>query len=584
MRYNGTSAPYISVVAAARNDDHGGNMLRRMQAFLTSWTAQAVRYQIPSEVIIVEWNPPAERPRLKDCLDLSADTGPCEIRFLEVPRELHCALPNSSAIPLHQMIAKNAGIRRARGEFILSTNIDIVFSAEFMQFVAARCLEHGVSYRIDRHDVASEVPEDGSVDDLLAFCHGNLRRVFSAEGDFELERNNLHKPEAEDIVAPQGLRLGPGWYAVERYEKDAFRWMSEEAELLFEKPRDAETNLMLDVETGPSAPNGAVSIEVLDREDTLLTSATVRGRVKLRLHIPARVASGSFRLRLHGDWVALGKDLRFLFLRVFRIWWEDSPWSPATPALINPPAEANIRVRAIEPRRIELMLSSDEGTDLDNIQLQLTDSSGNELLRLGSEHLLSTSNGEYRLSVDFGFKFIKLGSEEAVGHTEWFLEVVSSRSGVNWGKTEQAPSTFARYMHQPALLHTNGAGDFTLLARDDWWALRGYAEFPIWPVHIDSLFCYAAHYAGFREVVLHEPIRIFHIEHFSGAGWTPEGEQERVARIEAKGVNVLSTMDLVNWIDRMRRFHAPAIFTLENWGLARADLPEYVPENHSRTN
>jgi len=31
---------------------------------------------------------------------------------------------------------------------------------------------------------------------------------------------------------------------------------------------------------------------------------------------------------------------------------------------------------------------------------------------------------------------------------------------------------------------------------------------------------------------------------------------------------------LMEWIDRMRRFDAPMIFTLEDWGLADARLPE----------
>jgi hypothetical protein len=92
------------------------------------------------------------------------------------------------------------------------------------------------------------------------------------------------------------------------------------------------------------------------------------------------------------------------------------------------------------------------------------------------------------------------------------------------------------------------------------------------------MFCYAAHHAGIREVVLLEPMRIFHIEHLSGAGWTPEGEQERVSRIESKGVSVVQYVDLMNWIDRMRRFNAPAIFTPGNWGLAGEDLPETTVE------
>ena len=42
--------PYLSLVVAARNDDHGGNLLGRMQIFVDGWLAQARRYQIPSEL------------------------------------------------------------------------------------------------------------------------------------------------------------------------------------------------------------------------------------------------------------------------------------------------------------------------------------------------------------------------------------------------------------------------------------------------------------------------------------------------------------------------------------------------------
>jgi hypothetical protein len=93
-------------------------------------------------------------------------------------------------------------------------------------------------------------------------------------------------------------------------------------------------------------------------------------------------------------------------------------------------------------------------------------------------------------------------------------------------------------------------------------------------MHIDALFCYAAHHAGIGEAVLPEPMRIYHTEHLSAAGWTPEGEAERAARIEAKGVTEIPWATWMEWIDRMRRFNAPMIFTLRNWGLADMTLPE----------
>ena len=108
--------PYLSLVVTARNDDHGGNLLGRMQIFVSGWIEQARRYGIPSELIIVEWNPPPDRPRLIDVLRWPEDLGPCEVRFIEVPPELHARYAHGDALPLYQMAAKNVGIRRARGD------------------------------------------------------------------------------------------------------------------------------------------------------------------------------------------------------------------------------------------------------------------------------------------------------------------------------------------------------------------------------------------------------------------------------------------------------------------------------------
>ena len=50
--------PYLSLVAASRNDDHGGNMVYRTQIFVDSFLEQCERHQLRAELILVEWNPP----------------------------------------------------------------------------------------------------------------------------------------------------------------------------------------------------------------------------------------------------------------------------------------------------------------------------------------------------------------------------------------------------------------------------------------------------------------------------------------------------------------------------------------------
>src|SRR5216117_1845185 len=86
--------PYLSVVVTTRNDDHGGDPLKRLQAFVNSFDAQCRRTGLDAEVVVVEWNPPPDRPRLYDLVRVPA---PCAfaIRFVEVPPELHQRLPHA---------------------------------------------------------------------------------------------------------------------------------------------------------------------------------------------------------------------------------------------------------------------------------------------------------------------------------------------------------------------------------------------------------------------------------------------------------------------------------------------------------
>src|SRR5258707_687469 len=108
-----SSEPYLSVVVTTRNDDHGGDPLKRLQAFVNTFAEQCRRTRLEAEVIVVEWTPPAGRPRVAELLRMPAD-APFVVRFVDVPAELHHTLRYADVLPLFQMIAKNVGVRRAR--------------------------------------------------------------------------------------------------------------------------------------------------------------------------------------------------------------------------------------------------------------------------------------------------------------------------------------------------------------------------------------------------------------------------------------------------------------------------------------
>lgn len=186
--------PYLSIVVTTRNDDHGGNHIRRVQIFVNGLAAQCERYHLYAELIIVEWNPPSEKPRIADVIQWPKNCHMLGIRIIEVPHKIHSMFSHADKLPLFQMIAKNVGIRRSTGQFVLATNIDVLFSDKLVSFLADQCLKKGKIYRIDRIDVDSGVPEDGSIEEQLAYCRNHILRI-----NKRLYTQNVH--EKWDLIS-----------------------------------------------------------------------------------------------------------------------------------------------------------------------------------------------------------------------------------------------------------------------------------------------------------------------------------------------------------------------------------------------
>jgi hypothetical protein len=145
----------LSVVATTRNDEHGGHLGARMQLFVDGLAEQAERFRFPLELILVEWNPPAERPPLLEALRW-ATTDYFRPQVITVPRELHQSYPHADGLPLFQMIGKNVGIRRSTAPYVLATNIDILLSDELFSYLQTS-LRPNAMYRVDRCDVLAEL-------------------------------------------------------------------------------------------------------------------------------------------------------------------------------------------------------------------------------------------------------------------------------------------------------------------------------------------------------------------------------------------------------------------------------------------
>ena len=197
------SAIHLSIVATSRNDDHGGFLTRRTQHFVDGLIAQCKRHGLRAELILVEWNPPPDRVPLIQELRWPADSGPCDIRIITVPAAVHGTFEHADKIRLFQMLAKNAGIRRARGKFVLATNIDILFSDDVIRHLRDG-MQPGNLYLADRVDVPADVPAAVDFAEVLQFCEQQAFRVNT--GALAVERGSGRWRYRDRLKAAFGAR------------------------------------------------------------------------------------------------------------------------------------------------------------------------------------------------------------------------------------------------------------------------------------------------------------------------------------------------------------------------------------------
>jgi hypothetical protein len=161
---------YMSVVLCGRNDDYGRDYLKRLQTLVANVDYFCRQYALSCQLVFVEWNPPADRPPIKSAINWGAHIG---VKIITVPGRIDARLGvNRGKSGLHEFIAKNTGIRRADGQFVLSCNSDLVFSPDLFQFLGRRELSPDAVYRTTRINVRA-LPDGIAPADAPGACRRN---------------------------------------------------------------------------------------------------------------------------------------------------------------------------------------------------------------------------------------------------------------------------------------------------------------------------------------------------------------------------------------------------------------------------
>ncbi len=77
--------PTLSIVVTSRNDDRGAEQGGRTSLFVKGLLHQTRRVGLRAELILVEWNPPAQAPRLHAVLPKPGPDDTLAIRCVTVP-------------------------------------------------------------------------------------------------------------------------------------------------------------------------------------------------------------------------------------------------------------------------------------------------------------------------------------------------------------------------------------------------------------------------------------------------------------------------------------------------------------------
>lgn len=167
----------LSLVMVGRNDNYGGDFKSRLQNCI-EWTfKQLTLHEIKSEIIFVNYNPLPESSIL-DFINWPKSNEFVSTRVLTIPSEVHEYILKTydiKSVPVLEYFAKNAGIRRAKGKFILSMNPDILMDE--LIFSKFKNLNSANYYRCNRCDFDAEI-QSLKTDKLLRLLSSNIDSVW----------------------------------------------------------------------------------------------------------------------------------------------------------------------------------------------------------------------------------------------------------------------------------------------------------------------------------------------------------------------------------------------------------------------
>jgi hypothetical protein len=119
-----------------------------------------------------------------------------------------------------------------------------------------------------------------------------------------------------DILVGE-LELGGNWHGAEVFRGEAFRWVTNDAEVVVQTDLAARAELLVVVEPGPGLGGKTGALTVRAQDGQVVATGCIRGRELVQVPLPAGTAAGTvFRLHVENGGQPSPPDTRILNFRV----------------------------------------------------------------------------------------------------------------------------------------------------------------------------------------------------------------------------------------------------------------------------
>ncbi len=141
-----------------------------------------------------------------------------------------------------------------------------------------------------------------------------------------------------DILTPaNNTALGAGWYQLETYRAESFRWVSNDAELYVASLKNSKHHLQLQLEPGPGVNLKPFEL-IVNENGEAVAKVMVKGRQQISIDLPAsKPAVHKLVLHVEGGGNKAPNEERILNFRVFKV-----TYIPAIGDILSPTIDAKL--------------------------------------------------------------------------------------------------------------------------------------------------------------------------------------------------------------------------------------------------